>query len=57
MSFLFNCIDKDVEKRHLMQFEVKPSEFSEQTIAIEEEVRHQYTSDYMDLTREYYLNF
>jgi tRNA1Val (adenine37-N6)-methyltransferase len=36
-------IDKDVEKRHLMQFEFKPSEFSEKTIAIEQDERHQYT--------------
>lgn len=50
-------IDKDIEKRHLMQFEFKASEFSEQTIAIEEEERHQYTKAYKDLTKDYYLNF
>ena len=49
--------DKDTDKRHLMQFEVKPTEFSEKTIAIEEEVRHQYTDDYKDLTKDYYINF
>lgn len=50
-------VDKNVEKRHLMQFEIKPSEFSEKTIAIEEEVRHQYTKDYVQLTKDYYINF
>ena len=50
-------VDKDVDKRHLMQFEVKPTEFSEKTISIEEEVRHQYTDDYKDLTKDYYINF
>ncbi len=50
-------IDKDTDKRHLMQFEVKPTEFSEKTIAIELEERHQYTEDYKDLTKDYYINF
>ena len=50
-------IDKDIEKRHLMQFEFKPSEFSEQTIAIEQIERHQYTDDYKELTQDYYINF
>lgn len=50
-------IDKDTDKRHLMQFEVKPTEFSEKTIAIELEERHQYTQDYKDLTKDYYINF
>jgi tRNA1Val (adenine37-N6)-methyltransferase len=50
-------IDKDSDKRHLMQFEVKPTEFSENTIAIELEERHQYTEDYKDLTKDYYINF
>ena len=50
-------IDKDTDKRHLMQFEVKPTEFSEKTIVIELEERHQYTEDYKDLTKDYYINF
>jgi tRNA1Val (adenine37-N6)-methyltransferase len=50
-------IDKDLEKRHLMQFEFKPSEFSEETIAIEQNDRHVYTPEYKDLTKDYYLNF
>lgn len=50
-------IDKDTDKRHLMQFEVKPTEFSEKTIAIELSERHQYTEDYKELTKDYYVNF
>lgn len=50
-------MDKDTDKRHLMQFEFTPSEFSENTIAIEQEERHQYTADYKELTKDYYLNF
>jgi tRNA1Val (adenine37-N6)-methyltransferase len=50
-------IDKETDKRHMMQFEVKPTEFSENTIAIELEERHQYTEDYKDLTKDYYINF
>lgn len=50
-------VSKDTDKRHLMQFEFTPTEFSEQTIAIELEERHQYTDDYKELTKDYYLNF
>jgi len=50
-------IDKDTDKRHLMQFEIKPTEFSEKTIAIELTERHQYTEDYKELTKDYYVNF
>jgi tRNA1Val (adenine37-N6)-methyltransferase len=50
-------VNKDTDKRHLMQFEFTPTEFSEQTIAIEYEERHQYTDEYMELTKDYYLNF
>ncbi len=49
--------DKDFAKRHLMQFEFKATEFSEDTLVIEEEVRHQYTAEYIALTKDYYLNF
>jgi tRNA1Val (adenine37-N6)-methyltransferase len=49
--------DKETDKRHLMQFEFTPTEFSETTIAIEQEERHQYTSDYKNLTKDYYINF
>lgn len=50
-------VNKDTDKRHLMQFEFTPTEFSEQTIAIEYEERHQYTDEYKELTKDYYLNF
>jgi tRNA1Val (adenine37-N6)-methyltransferase len=50
-------IDKETEKRHLMQFEFSPSSFSEESIAIETNERHDYTPEYIELTREYYLAF
>ncbi len=50
-------VNKDTDKRHVMQFEFTPTEFSEKTIAIEQDERHQYTDDYKQLTRDYYLNF
>ena len=50
-------VDKDSDKRHLMQFEFTPTEFSEETIAIEEDERHCYTEAYKELTKAYYLNF
>lgn len=49
--------DKDTDKRHLMQFEFTPSEFSETTLVIEHGERHQYTSEYKYFTRDYYVNF
>lgn len=49
--------DKETDKRHLMQFECKPSEFSENTLVIEENERHSYTKDYREFTKDYYLNF
>lgn len=50
-------INKDADKRHVMQFEFTPTEFSEKTIAVELNERHHYTDDYKQLTRDYYLNF
>lgn len=49
--------DKTTEKRLLMQFERKPSSFSENTLVIEKDERHSYTDEYKELTREYYLAF
>jgi tRNA1Val (adenine37-N6)-methyltransferase len=49
--------EKDSEKRHLMQFEFKESEFSESTLVIESDSHRNYTEDYKTLTKEYYLNF
>lgn len=50
-------LEKDSEKRHIMQFEFKESEFSESTLVIEEDSHRNYTQEYKDLTRDYYLKF
>jgi tRNA1Val (adenine37-N6)-methyltransferase len=50
-------MEKDTEKRHLMQFEFKQSEFSESTLVIEADSHRNYTEEYKQLTRDYYLNF
>jgi tRNA1Val (adenine37-N6)-methyltransferase len=50
-------LDKDEEKRHLMQFEFSPTEFSESTLVIEKDARHSYSEEYMNLTKEYYIHF
>jgi tRNA1Val (adenine37-N6)-methyltransferase len=50
-------LEKDSEKRHLMQFEFKESEFSESTLVIEADSHRNYTQEYKDLTKDYYLNF
>jgi tRNA1Val (adenine37-N6)-methyltransferase len=49
--------EKESEKRHLMQFEFKETEFSESTLVIEENESRNYTQAYKDFTKEYYLNF
>jgi tRNA1Val (adenine37-N6)-methyltransferase len=49
--------DKDTDKRHIMQFEFTPTEFSETTLVIEQQERHQYTAEYKELTKDYYVNF
>ncbi len=49
--------NQDTEKRHIMQFEFNPEEFSEETIVIEKDGRHEYTEEYKELTKEYYINF
>ena len=50
--------ENETEKRHIMQFEFKPSEFSESTLVIEEgDEPGKYTKEYKELTRDYYLNF
>jgi tRNA1Val (adenine37-N6)-methyltransferase len=50
-------LDKDEEKRHLMQFEFRPTEFSESTLVIEKDERHSYTDEYKNLTKDYYIHF
>jgi len=47
----------DVEKRHIMLFKFTPEAFSEETISIENEGRHNYTEEYKQLTGEFYLHF
>jgi tRNA1Val (adenine37-N6)-methyltransferase len=49
--------DKDHAKRYVMQFEFVPTEFSEETLIIENTDRHNYTDAYKQLTKDYYLNF
>lgn len=49
--------EKDSEKRHLMQFEFKESEFSESTLIIESKDSRNYTEEYKTLTKDYYLHF
>lgn len=50
-------LDKPEEKRHIMRFEFSPRSFSEETLVIEKDNRHQYTKEYKELTRDFYLNF
>lgn len=50
-------MEKDSEKRHLMQFEFKESEYSESTLVIEADSHRNYTQEYKDFTKEYYINF
>lgn len=49
--------DKTTEKRLLMQFEFVPKTFSESSIIIEKDKRHNYTEEYKQLTKDYYLAF
>ena len=49
--------EKDTEKRHLMQFEFKETEFSESTLVIETDVSRNYTAEYKEFTKDYYINF
>ena len=49
--------EKESEKRHLMQFEFKETEFSEATLVLEEKESRNYTQAYKDFTKDYYLNF
>jgi hypothetical protein len=49
--------DKDSEKRHLMQFEFKETEFSESTLVIESDRNMKYSEEYRELTKDYYINF
>lgn len=50
-------LDKEEEKRHIMQFEFTPTEFSESTLVIETDQPLKYTEEYKNLTKDYYLHF
>jgi tRNA1Val (adenine37-N6)-methyltransferase len=50
-------LEKGEEKRQLMQFEFRPTEFSESTLVIEKDERHSYTDEYKNLTKDYYIHF
>jgi tRNA1Val (adenine37-N6)-methyltransferase len=49
--------DKPSDKRLLMQFERKRKSFSENSISIEKNNSHDYTDEYKELTRDFYLAF
>lgn len=49
--------EKDSEKRHLMQFEFKENGYFESTLIIENAKHFDYTEEYKNLTKDYYLNF
>jgi tRNA1Val (adenine37-N6)-methyltransferase len=44
-------------KRNLMRFEFVAKQFSEDEIIIEQDIRHNYTPEYKELTKDYYINF
>ncbi len=45
------------DKRQLMKFELNNAPLQENTIIIEKGGRHDYTDEYMELTKDYYLAF
>jgi len=45
------------EKRLLMKFSLIPSECRTDEICIENNVRHEYSEEYKELTKDFYLNF
>lgn len=49
--------DKRSEKRHLMQFEFKETEFSESSLVIEADKQKNYTREYIELTKDFYIHF
>jgi tRNA1(Val) A37 N6-methylase TrmN6 len=45
-------------KRHLLEFRRNPAgQVQESEMAIEKDTRHEYTDEYMELTRDFYLAF
>jgi len=53
---VFTRADKP-EKRLLMQFEFTQKNIEENSITIETDIRHSYTDEYKELTKDYYLAF
>jgi tRNA1Val (adenine37-N6)-methyltransferase len=49
--------DKSTDKRMMMQFGLEQKTFSESTIVIENNNRHEYSDEYKELTKDYYLAF
>ena len=49
--------DKEEPKRLLLRFSFQDLPYQENEIAIEEQERHQYTPEYIELTKDYYINF
>lgn len=49
--------DKTTEKRLLMSFGKERKTFSEDSLTIEMNERHNYTPEYKELTKDYYLGF
>jgi tRNA1Val (adenine37-N6)-methyltransferase len=48
--------DRDV-KRLIMKFEKARKQLSEKSLTIETGIRHQFTEEYKEITRDFYLNF
>ena len=47
----------EVEKRHIMLFKHKAENLSEECLSIEHEGRHNYTDEYKNLTKDFYIHF
>lgn len=45
------------EKRQLLQFELINKKLTEETLVIEQDERHCYSSEYRELTKDFYLSF
>lgn len=54
---IYTTKNKESEKRHLMQFEFRETEFSESSLVIEHEQHRHYTDEYKALTKDFYINF
>jgi len=52
-----SSIDKDEDKRHIMQYELKNAPYSEEILSIRTSNPQEYTAEYKELTKDYYLNF